>query len=126
MRFYLMIKCIFQICLEIKLNDHHCSENGCFSMTATLHNCLSIYASNNKVVLYLAMTQHYANKGAQQIAESPPPRAGTIQSDLTKIKSRSLESLMKWSSSQLPFKTTSKTEVSNEGKISSNINTNFG
>ena len=27
---YSIIKYIFQICLEIKLNDHYYSENGCF------------------------------------------------------------------------------------------------
>ena len=57
--------------MEIKLNDHYYSENG-FFMLATLHNCLAIVASNHEVVLYLAMTQHHGNEGAQQIAGPPP------------------------------------------------------
>ena len=52
------------------LNDHHYSESGCLVL-ATLHNCLTIFASNHKVALYLVMTQRHGNEGAPQIAEPP-------------------------------------------------------
>ena len=59
-----MIEYIFRICLDIKLNDHHYLKNRCF-VSATLHSYHVISASDNEVVLYLAMTQRHANEGAQ-------------------------------------------------------------